>query len=62
MMLAPTTLAIAMIEVTDKSMPATISTKVWPIATTSNGSMSDRMFRITSTEAMCGTNGSTARK
>ena len=32
------------------------------IATTSKGSMSDRMFRSTSTEAICGTNGSTARK
>ena len=42
---APTTLAMARIEGAERSMPATIRTKVWPMATTRSGIIAARMSR-----------------
>jgi hypothetical protein len=51
-----------MIEVTERSMPAVISTSVWPVATTSNGSMAERMLARLPAEAKPGVNGARAAK
>jgi len=41
---APITLHVAIIEGWDKSIPATMSTNVWPMATASNGQKFDVIF------------------
>ena len=48
---------MARFEVADRSMPATISTKVWPIATISSGIIAPRMSRQVSTATISGASG-----
>ena len=59
---APTTLASAITDGADRSMPATISTKVCPTETTSNGAIAATMSSSVSRVASSGTTGSRARK
>ena len=56
---APTTLAIARTEAAERSIPATMSTKVWPMATTSSGMVAARMSRHVSKVRISGTIGAT---
>ncbi len=58
---APTTLASAITDGADRSMPATISTNVWPMETTSSGIIAARMSSSVSAVTSSGTNGSSAR-
>jgi hypothetical protein len=51
-----------MIEVTERSMPATIRTKVCPMATARSGSMSARMLARLSGVAIAGTNSAMTAK
>ena len=57
MIAEPATLVIAMIEVTDKSIPAAINTIVCPDATTKSGSIAKSTLRAFSTDANPGANG-----
>ena len=53
----PATLVTAMIDVTDKSIPAAINTIVCPAATTRSGNMAKRTLLAFSTDAKPGANG-----